>query len=235
MSLYKPPITEPAKSNVPPHYTLTSLSLTHVQFNQDDIISKLLAYITLSPLAILCGYVSVTLTRRELTPAVMLIGQLLNECINFVLKRIVKQARPTEVLGDGYGMPSSHSQFMAYFATYIILLMYKRGAPAGAVIPHVVSVVVVIWAALVIYSRVHLYYHTWQQVVAGTICGVVIGAAWFSFVNHFLRPRGYLDAILDTPVCQWAYIRDTEYMPDAYRREWELWREWRKMNSGKSD
>lgn len=31
-----------------------------------------------------------------------------------------------EYLGDGYGMPSSHSQFMAYFATYMVILMYRR-------------------------------------------------------------------------------------------------------------
>jgi len=31
-----------------------------------------------------------------------------------------------EYLGDGYGMPSSHSQFMAYFTTYVIILMYRR-------------------------------------------------------------------------------------------------------------
>ncbi|KAF9583902.1 hypothetical protein BGW38_008169 [Lunasporangiospora selenospora] len=31
----------------------------------------------------------------------------------------------TNVLGDGYGMPSSHSQFMAFFATYLNLLIYR--------------------------------------------------------------------------------------------------------------
>lgn len=176
----------PTKSNIPPHHTLTSLSLTHV-LHGSDIYSKIFAHLTLSPLAITCSYVAVMLTTRDLTVILMLAGQLLNECVNFVLKRLVKQARPTgkaimdtrirfgeegeterqeiitvalngkgreilhmidladhssthkfthlstyhgmmnliEYLGDGYGMPSSHSQFMAYFATYMIILMYR--------------------------------------------------------------------------------------------------------------
>jgi dolichyldiphosphatase len=82
-------------SKIPPHHTLTSLSITHVQFAQDDILSKLFAYVTLSPLAILCGYVGVIITSRDLKPAVMLAGQLANELVNLILKRLVKQARPT--------------------------------------------------------------------------------------------------------------------------------------------
>ncbi|KAF8975195.1 Dolichyldiphosphatase 1 [Entomortierella lignicola] len=88
------PIVESA-SKFPPHHTLTSLSLTHVQFTQNDIVSKLLAYVTLTPLGIICGYVAVISTSRDLKPLVMLGGQLANEVLNLILKRIVKQARPT--------------------------------------------------------------------------------------------------------------------------------------------
>lgn len=84
----------PSKSNIPPHHTLTSLSLTHV-LHGSDIYSKIFAHLTLSPLAITCSYVAVILTTRDLTVILMLAGQLLNECVNFVLKRLVKQARPT--------------------------------------------------------------------------------------------------------------------------------------------
>lgn len=82
------------KSNIPPHHTLTSLSITHV-LHSSDIYSRIFAHFTLSPLAITCSYVAVMLTTRDLTVILMLAGQLLNECVNFVLKRIVKQARPT--------------------------------------------------------------------------------------------------------------------------------------------
>jgi dolichyldiphosphatase len=141
--------------------TLTSLSLTHVRFVGDDIYSKIFAFITLSPFGITCGYIAVILATRDLSIVLMLAGQFLNECVNYVLKRVIKQERPTTGtkiknpihhcliswivlgaitdlalsisvgrldlgLGEGYGMPSSHSQFMAYFATYMILLMYRQ-------------------------------------------------------------------------------------------------------------
>ncbi|KAF9431992.1 hypothetical protein BGZ76_011440 [Entomortierella beljakovae] len=142
-------------SKIPPHHTLTSLSLTHVQFAQNDLISKLLAYVTLTPLCIICGYVAVVLTSRDLKPLVMFAGQLANELLNLALKHLVKQARPTEYLGDGYGMPSSHSQFMAYFATYMLILMYRSGIESvvEAFVTHSLCTATVIWSLLVVYSR----------------------------------------------------------------------------------
>ncbi|KAF8936012.1 hypothetical protein BGZ58_004678 [Dissophora ornata] len=223
------------KSNIPPHHTLTSLSLTHVQFSQDDILSKLLAYVTLSPLAIVCGYAAIIVTARDMKPAVMFAGQLANEVFNQVLKRLVKQARPTEYLGDGYGMPSSHAQFMAYFATYTLILMYRRGVAPDAFLPHAVSAAVTIWAALVVYSRVHLYYHTWQQVVAGTITGVVFALVYYLAVNNVLRPLGLFEKIVDHPWARQLHIRDSETIPDLAEFDWEMWQQYRKAAQGKSE
>ncbi|KAF9354664.1 hypothetical protein BGX26_007501 [Mortierella sp. AD094] len=217
------------KTKIPPHHTLTSLSLTHVQFSGDDIYSKIFAHLTLSPLAITCGYIAVMLTTRDLTVILMLAGQFLNECLNFVLKRWVKQARPTEYLGDGYGMPSSHSQFMAYFASYMVILMYRSGVSSGAVSPHLVSVVVVIWSSLVIYSRVHLYYHTWQQVVAGSLCGCLFAVGYYFFVQKFLRSRGMQDWMLDNSFARYVYLVDREQIDHVYQREWDQFQLWRRV------
>ncbi|GJJ75188.1 dolichyldiphosphatase [Entomortierella parvispora] len=227
-------LTSVPNSKIPPHHTLTSLSLTHVQFSDTDIYSKIFAHLTLSPLAITCGIIATVLTTRDLTVILMLIGQLLNECTNFVLKRLVKQARPTEYLGDGYGMPSSHSQFMAYFATYVIILMFRWGYNGG-VSPIVVTCFVLLWSSLVIYSRVHLFYHTWQQVVAGTLCGVAFATGYYFFVNRFLRSKGLMDWMLDNPFGQWAYLRDVEQMDHIYRWEREQFDLWRNAGLGKAN
>ncbi|KAI8346591.1 phosphatidic acid phosphatase type 2/haloperoxidase [Mortierella sp. GBAus27b] len=217
--------------------TLTSLSITHVKFTGNDIYSKLFAYITLSPFGITCGYIAVILSTRDLSVLLMLVGQFLNECINFVLKRTIKQERPTAHLdlglGDGYGMPSSHSQFMAYFATYLIILMYRGGSPG--VITHFLSVGVAIWAVLVIYSRVHLYYHTWQQVVAGSLCGCAFAAGYYFFVQRFLRSKGMHDWMLDNAVGRWFCVVERERMDNVYQWEWEQFQQWRKINEGKND
>ncbi|KAI9292642.1 hypothetical protein K502DRAFT_294996 [Neoconidiobolus thromboides FSU 785] len=102
--------------------SLATISLTHVQYNHQDIIGKLLAYLTLSPLAILVAYVSIAISRREFAVMLMFLGQLINEGVNFVLKRIIKENRPTDFLGKGHGMPSSHAMFVGY--TCIVYLNY---------------------------------------------------------------------------------------------------------------
>ncbi|KAK3823343.1 MAG: hypothetical protein J3Q66DRAFT_397814 [Benniella sp.] len=132
------------------------------------------AYVTLSPLAIFCGYVAVAVNDRDLKPLVMLAGQVLSEALN-AMKRVIKQARPTvhDLLCN--------------------LLLYRRDVAMDDIIPPVVSAIVIIWSALVIYSRVHLYYHTWLQVVAGTLCGIAFAVGYYYAVYNILRPSGIFE------------------------------------------
>ena len=73
---------------------LTSLSLTHVEFNPKDSLAYAYAYITLSPLIILVSYVSIIIARRELMMINMFLGQLFCELLNSVLKKWIKEKRP---------------------------------------------------------------------------------------------------------------------------------------------
>jgi dolichyldiphosphatase len=73
---------------------LASLSLTHVQFNSKDPVAYAMAYITLTPLALLVFYASVAVSRRELISLIMLLGQLTNELVNAVLKEYFQIKRP---------------------------------------------------------------------------------------------------------------------------------------------
>lgn len=83
--------------------SLTSLSLTHVQFDPQDKVAYALAYITLLPLAILVFYGSVILARREIAGILMLLGQLLNEGFNAILKESLQISRPHGNFISGYG------------------------------------------------------------------------------------------------------------------------------------
>ena len=63
-------------------------------------------------------------------------------------------------VGNGYGFPSSHSQYMAYFATFLICHLYirHRFSSTGYTFLDrlwrmVVYVGVLTWAGLVAYSR----------------------------------------------------------------------------------
>ncbi|KAI8070162.1 hypothetical protein BDF21DRAFT_439825 [Thamnidium elegans] len=110
---------------------LASISLTHVYFNPGDKISYAFAYITLAPIAIMVFYASVIVSRREMAGILMLSGQFLNEALNFVLKENIEQDRPYGHLGDGYGMPSSHSQFICIYLGYHTLNQVIIGSLLG--------------------------------------------------------------------------------------------------------
>jgi dolichyldiphosphatase len=59
----------------------------------------------------------------------------------------------------------------------------------------------------VVYS-IYLGYHTLNQVLAGSMLGLVIGAAWYSFIQYVLRPRKYLQWLLNTAPFRWLDPRD---------------------------
>ena len=114
---------------------------------------------------------------RELIVIIMWAGQFFNELLNWLIKRAIKQDRPIrkstltvnilvqwchfiESIGNGYGFPSSHSQYMAYFATFLICHLYYRhrfpstGYPVVDFIWRMMIYFGLLgWAGLVAYSR----------------------------------------------------------------------------------
>jgi dolichyldiphosphatase len=90
------------------------------------------------------SYAALAVQTRELLVIVMWAGQLFGELLNWGIKRAIKQDRPIrgafkcyfwgfilnlsllESIGNGYGFPSSHSQYMAYFASFLICHLYFR-------------------------------------------------------------------------------------------------------------
>lgn len=62
-------------------------------------------------------------------------------------------------VGTGYGFPSSHSQYMGYFSTFLILHLHFRhkfasnGSSESTASRVAIYTVIVTWAAIVAYSR----------------------------------------------------------------------------------
>ena len=143
--------------------------------------------------------------------------------------------------GKGYGMPSSHAQFMTFFAVYLtlfLLLRYRPSTPIpgksstakflDSVYPSpqaqqfLVSAGAVLLATLVAFSRTYLNYHTARQVLVGCSAGITSGLAWF-LVTSVARSDGMLVILLDLELCKWFRLRDLVVEEDLVDCGWKEW------------
>jgi dolichyldiphosphatase len=151
-------------ASVPP--SLKAITLTHVRYRPGDHLGLFLAWVSLIPVFIsLGGFVSHFLFRRELQGLCFAAGLLVSQALNELIKHSVAQSRPAycEFLEacDSHGWPSSHSQYMFFFATYLSLLSLRRSSAR-----RVIAAVPWPLAFLTMLSRVYLGYHTVAQVRA---------------------------------------------------------------------
>ncbi|KAK9318999.1 hypothetical protein V1517DRAFT_333919, partial [Lipomyces orientalis] len=108
-----------------------SLRFTHVNYDDADPWAHVMAWISLAPQTLCIVYLTLIFSRREIETIVLFIGQLASEVANHLLKRILREERPKYgTVGDrdnlGYGLPSAHAQFMAFYTTYVCLWMFLR-------------------------------------------------------------------------------------------------------------
>ncbi|KAH8887416.1 PAP2 superfamily protein [Thozetella sp. PMI_491] len=233
---------------------LASLSLTHVYYDPDDHVSFLCAWLALVPQALCIVYVTLIWSTREAEVALMFAGQLACEAANFVLKRIIKEERPRRIhlTGKGYGMPSSHAQFAAFWAVALTLFLVVRHRPgtskkkavagaakrSGAIdfaaverYAHqpwsmaervLASLGAMALAGGVAWSRIYLGYHTEKQVMVGCLAGTVCAVAWF-VATSIVRQIGLLAWALEIPVARWFRLRDLLVEEDMCQAGWEKW------------
>ncbi|KAI4748347.1 dolichyldiphosphatase [Aureobasidium sp. EXF-12298] len=235
---------------------LASLSLTHVHYNPNDPIAHACAFLALVPQALCITYATLIWSTREAEVALMFAGQLACEALNWVLKRTIREERPhptrvtypstdsassAGLTGKGYGMPSSHAQFVSYFAvslTFFLLLRHNPHAP-NASTTHIptstferlaLSALVIAGAAAVAQSRIYLNYHTERQILVGCIMGALFAVFWYLF-TAYLRRSGWLDWVLDTSIAKFFRIRDLVVNEDLVDAGWERWQQRRSKRS----
>eukprot|EP00112_Aurelia_sp_Birch-Aquarium-sp1_P011075 Seg2338.1 transcript_id=Seg2338.1/GoldUCD/mRNA.D3Y31 product="Dolichyldiphosphatase 1" protein_id=Seg2338.1/GoldUCD/D3Y31 len=198
-----------------------AIALTHVEYPAGDIIGKGLAWMSLVPIFLIVSFVTLIIFRRELHTITFFIGILLNEIANQILKYSFKGPRPCrkgDVHHVVYGMPSSHSQFMAFFASYMVLFALIRlhnqyESKMDIVLKYVVSFGSLMVALTVAYSRIYLRYHTVHQVFYGLLVGFVLGICWFMFTQRILSPL--FDEIVSWPISEFLLIRDSSRIPNV--------------------
>lgn len=138
-------------------------------------------------------------------------------------------------------MPSSHAQFVSYFAvslTLFLLLRHNPHAPNTST-THIptstferlaLSVLVIAGAAAVAQSRIYLNYHTEKQILVGCVVGVLFAVFWYLFTTY-LRRSGWLDWVLDTSIAKFFRLRDLVVTEDLVDAGWERWQQRRSKRS----
>lgn len=139
--------------------------------------------------------------------------------------------------GKGYGMPSSHAQFLAYFSVSLSLFLLMRHKPPPSTrkdqIPYshapldlsqklALSVLTVALAAAVAASRIYLNYHTQTQVLVGIAAGALAGLGWFA-VTEVGRRMGWVEWGLESWVGRMGRWRDLVVEEDLAEAGWRVW------------
>jgi len=192
----------------------------------------------------------------------MFAGQMACEATNWILKRAIKEERPHRastqspadlmlsasgltrplgIHGKGYGMPSSHAQFVAFFSISLTLFLLVRHNPhaPGASSTHVptsfferliLSLLVLGGALAVAESRIYLNYHTPKQVLVGCIAGTLFALAWF-VLTTWLRHAGWIDWALDFAIVKYFRMRDLVVNEDLVDAGWQSWQNRRRRRA----
>ncbi|XP_057984190.1 lipid phosphate phosphatase gamma [Malania oleifera] len=201
-----------------------AVSLTHVRYQKGDRLGHFLAWVSLIPVFIsFGGFITHFIFRRELQGMFFALGLIISQFINELIKTSVQQARPETCamleMCDSHGWPSSHSQYMFFFAVYITLLTRNQMGLWTLKYKWILGSVPWFLALFTMYSRVYLGYHTVAQVFAGAALGIVLGALWFWVVNSFLCC--FFPMIEESAFGRFFYVKDTSHIPNVLKFEYD--------------
>ncbi|CAM9710017.1 unnamed protein product [Pylaiella littoralis] len=181
------------------------LSLTVARYAKEDALGKYMALITLSPIYLAVAYMTLVVVRRDLQVFILAVGHLCDLIVNKALKTWFAQARPPGCINTGHGMPSNHSQYMFFFATFASLYLWNRVSFCSEAKVGLTSALVG-WAAGVGYSRMCLRCHTFSQVAVGAAVGSSTGALWYILYSKVLLPL--LPHVARWPISRALYVKD---------------------------
>jgi len=140
--------------------------------------------------------------------------------------------------GKGYGMPSSHAQFVSFFSITLMFFLLFRHVPhptethtpftfGGRLL---LSLAALASAAAVAASRIYLSYHTPKQVLVGCVAGAIFALFWFGFTT-ILRRSGWVEWALETWIFRVLRVRDLVVQEDLVDSGWARWEDQRKRQN----
>ncbi|CAM9499145.1 unnamed protein product [Ascophyllum nodosum] len=198
----------------------TYLGLTVARYAREDALGKYMALLTLSPIYLAVAYMTLVVVQRDLQVFVLAVGHLFDLAINKVLKTWFAQARPAGCINTGFGMPSNHTQYMFFFATFAALFLWCRvsyplvsklgltsallGWAAGTTIFHSTCASI---------DRMRLKCHTLNQVVVGAAVGSGTGALWYLLYAKVLIHL--LPSVARWRISRALYVKDYSKVPNV--------------------
>lgn len=221
-----------------PNPPLKAVTLTHVRYQKGDRLGHFLAWVSLVPVFIsLGGFFTHFVFRRELHCMFFALGLIISQFINEIIKTSVQQARPETCalleMCDSHGWPSSHSQYMFFFAVYFTLLTVEGIGLSQVKNKWAVNFCPWSLAVLTMFSRVYLGYHTVAQVFAGAVLGIFLGACWFWVVNNVIYE--YFPVIEESKFGRMFYVKDTSHIKNVLKFEYDNARAARKNMADKAN
>lgn len=222
-----------------------TFTLTHVDYPENDLFGAFLAVTSLMPWIIAVAFIAVFCVKRDLHTFFYGIGIIMSEGINYVLKKIIREPRPaslhgvrdSEVLSEKFGMPSSHTQYMWFVSTYMVLFVFIRlKHQESLILKSLWCALCVSVSSLVAYGRIYLHYHTVSQVAWGIVAGSTLAAIWFIIVHFLLTPC--FPTITSWRLSEFFMIRDYTPIPnviwfDYYNARSEAKNRFRKLSKSK--
>ena len=107
-------------------------------------------------------------------------------CCNFAPCNPLKPKYP-----NSYGMPSGHSQSVAYFSTLSIMLLLDNKKNSNAI--NIVCISILLCLTLfIMYSRILFKCHTLEQTLIGALIGIIIGLLLYKYKDK-IKTRLRLD------------------------------------------
>tara|TARA_B100000927_G_scaffold42218_1_gene30082 strand:+ start:8713 stop:9060 length:348 start_codon:yes stop_codon:yes gene_type:complete len=84
-----------------------------------------------------------------------------------ILKRIIKQKRPSQKLNSDYGMPSTRAAVVLFIATYLFLTTKN--------LSKITKIFILMFALLSCYMKYYLKEHSLEQLIVGGLIGILTG------------------------------------------------------------
>eukprot|EP00742_Colponemidia_sp_Colp-10_P000452 GILJ01000493.1.p1 GENE.GILJ01000493.1~~GILJ01000493.1.p1 ORF type:complete len:217 (+),score=7.86 GILJ01000493.1:110-760(+) len=125
-------------------------------------------------------------TRFFILAVLLLTQQILNE---FILKRLYRMPRPNGACATTFGMPSSHSAFAALTFTWVVLHLINDQTSRKWYSKMLNLLVVVCFYIPQPLSRLYLNYHSIEQVIIGTVEGILLGYVAHVIIRRVLIPN----------------------------------------------